>query len=655
MEQILIDLTKLENIILIIICSLLIAAIILLYNLFKLDYGAKIYHLTLRKYNQLQNIIYKLNLKLRANIDRHGIHASKNIRWALHKDRLIDANIPYSNLVDNKGILDIIKKNIQIIKLSEIAAISSFPSKIKVIVNGKKYSFRIDRLKESPVQVYELIDLTSDEANTDLMRKQNDSHLQIMNQLTNPVSIFGQDGKLIFFNSAFEKFSNIEITFLRNEPTESQILDLFRRDSLIPSQVNYKDWKKKQLDIYKSLDNREQWWHLQDGQSIRVLSQPNPVGGVTHIFENHTERITLENEYRMLTDIQKQTLDNLSEGIALFGTDAKIKLMNPKFQSLWNLSESNIKIGMHIESIIDMLAKNKKKVKLFHDLYNNIISSGSIRKDQEGTIKISKEKIIFYKGSILPDASILYTFIDITDSHKIGEALKEKNLALIDADRIKTIFMNNVSYELRAPLTNIIGFSEMIEDKKKNISNKERSEYISIVKKSGQELHQLINEILDLTALESQQIPLKYEKVDVEYFRNLIIKKIGEAYKSIIKIDLNCNKHDQSLIIDVTYTTSIFSRMVIHLYRKYEIKDFSITINTSKDDKCYLFTFNGSENNKIENNISPLNKNEYVYSQDDIGLIIIQKYAEYLNGSIKLDDISNKIILQLPKINNDKL
>ncbi len=84
--------------------------------------------------------------------------------------------------------------------------------------------------------------------------------------MTNTVSIFGQDGKLIFFNSAFEKFSNIEITFLRNEPTESQILDLFRRDYLIPSQVNYKDWKKKQHDINKSLDNREQWWPLQDGQ-----------------------------------------------------------------------------------------------------------------------------------------------------------------------------------------------------------------------------------------------------------------------------------------------------------------------------------------------------------------------------------------------------
>ena len=82
-----------------------------------------------------------------------------------------------------------------------------------------------------------------------------------------------------------------------------------RQKEILPYQANFQEWKKKQLNIYETLNDREQWWYLQDGRTLRILSQPNPMGGVTHIFENHTERLALENEAKLLSEIQKQTID----------------------------------------------------------------------------------------------------------------------------------------------------------------------------------------------------------------------------------------------------------------------------------------------------------------------------------------------------------
>ena len=62
----------------------------------------------------------------------------------------------------------------------------------------------------------------------------------------------------------------------------------------------------------------------------------------------------------------------------------------------------------------------------------------------------------------LPDGNALFTMLDVTDSRKVEAALRERNEALEEADRVKTAFVSNMSYELRTPLTSIGGFAEML-------------------------------------------------------------------------------------------------------------------------------------------------------------------------------------------------
>src|SRR3569623_2322581 len=75
----------------------------------------------------------------------------------------------------------------------------------------------------------------------------------------------------------------------------------------------------------------EDVWHLPGGQTYRVVAQPHPFGGLTFLYEDVTARLTLESDYNTLVKVQSAALDTLSEGVAVFGPDGKLKLHNAAF------------------------------------------------------------------------------------------------------------------------------------------------------------------------------------------------------------------------------------------------------------------------------------------------------------------------------------
>ena len=79
-------------------------------------------------------------------------------------------------------------------------------------------------------------------------------------------------------------------------------------------------------------------WHLPDGRTMRVVTTPNPEGGVIYLFDDVTERLDLERRYDALIRVQGETLDNLAEAVAVFGSDGRLRLYNPAFARMWKLT-----------------------------------------------------------------------------------------------------------------------------------------------------------------------------------------------------------------------------------------------------------------------------------------------------------------------------
>jgi signal transduction histidine kinase len=115
----------------------------------------------------------------------------------------------------------------------------------------------------------------------------------------------------------------------------------------------------------------------------------------------------------------------------------------------------------------------------------------------------------------LPGGATLMTYLDVTDSNNIERALRERGDALEEADRLKSEFIANVSYELRTPLNTIIGFSELLSTGFFGDLEERQAEYVRGIFDSSQHLLQLVNDILDLATIEAGHMQLEIGGFDI--------------------------------------------------------------------------------------------------------------------------------------------
>jgi signal transduction histidine kinase len=115
----------------------------------------------------------------------------------------------------------------------------------------------------------------------------------------------------------------------------------------------------------------------------------------------------------------------------------------------------------------------------------------------------------------LPDGATLLTFIDTTASVNVERALTERNQALMDAEKLRNDFVHHVSYELRSPLTNIIGFIQLLGDQSVGPLNAKQQEYAGYVMKSSAALLAIINDILDLATIDTDAMELSLGEVGI--------------------------------------------------------------------------------------------------------------------------------------------
>ena len=115
----------------------------------------------------------------------------------------------------------------------------------------------------------------------------------------------------------------------------------------------------------------------------------------------------------------------------------------------------------------------------------------------------------------LPDGATMLTFQDITDTENVERALRERNEALETADQMKVDFVHHVSYELRAPLTTIIGFAHFLSDPATGPLTAKQAEYLDYVTKSTNALLALTNNILDLATIDAGAMKLELGPVNI--------------------------------------------------------------------------------------------------------------------------------------------
>jgi signal transduction histidine kinase len=341
-----------------------------------------------------------------------------------------------------------------------------------------------------------------------------DAHRRTLDQLATGVAIFGSNQRLSFYNAAYRSLWDLDVEFLDRGPTDSAVLDRLRAARKLPDEQDFRQWKSALHEAYRAVEAKEHTWHLPDGRTMRVVTTPNPEGGVIYLFEDVTERLDLERRYDALIRVQGETLDNLTEAVTVFGSDGRMRLHNPVFARMWRLDAEMLARRPHIETVSTAC----RPLHGDHPIWQRLRAMITAIEDREpviGRIERRDGNVVDCATMPLPDGATLLTFQDVTDTVNVERALRERNEALEAADRLKIDFVHHVSYELRSPLTNIIGFAYFLGDPLTGPLTDKQREYLSYITVSTNALLAIINNILDLATIDAGAMTLNLGPVDV--------------------------------------------------------------------------------------------------------------------------------------------
>lgn len=449
--------------------------------------------------------------------------------WRRDSDlRLIYCNHAYSEAVDRDRDT-VIADGIELVGATLSAASRSLAARARdggtvqsethhVVVAGAR---RLLELFEHPLDDGTLagyaLDQTALEELEGELSRHVDAHAEVLEHLGTAIAIFGPDMRVKFYNSAYAQLWRLDESFLDGEPHMGDVFETLRERRRLPEYPDFPAFKRERLRLFSTLIERyEDLEHLPDGSTMRMVVIPHPFGGVLSTFEDVTDRLALERSYNTLIAVQRETLDKLYEGVAVYGSNGRLKLYNPAFAHMWQLPKERLESEPHARDLVGYIRDYfNVSDDAWPALAERIVARATDLEARTGRLERADGSVLDYAQVPLPDGASLFTYLDVTDSIRVERALRERNEALETADRLKSEFLANVSYELRTPLNAIVGFAEILENQYFGKLNKRQNEYCGAIVESSQRLMTLINDILDLASVEAGYMHLDLQTVDV--------------------------------------------------------------------------------------------------------------------------------------------
>jgi signal transduction histidine kinase len=533
---------------------------------------------------------------------------------------------------------------------------SPFHDKISTVVHGNRTFFDVVDVKVPNGSAGIAIDVSETEAVRAELQRTLKSHAETLDHLATPVAIFDGERRLQFYNQAFVSLWEFDIAFLESKPDNGELLERLRAAKKLPDSLNWKSWKDGALSVYRSLDTQSDLWHLPNGQILRVFATAHPQGGATWVFENLTEQVDLETRYNTLVKVQGETIDHLSEGVAVFGPDGRIRLSNPAFRALWGITEAQAAPGTHIRGLADACAPSYDGPDGWNRFAEQITSFDDERPSSQGTLELFSGLVLDYAIIPLPNAQTMLTFVNMTDSVRAERALTEKNEALRKADELKNDFVQHVSYELRSPLTNIIGFTDLLKTPGIGPLNDRQAEYIDHISTSSSLLLTLVNDILDLATVDAGIMRLNYSEIRLdELLDDVSIQIADRLQESGVTLEILVPAHLGSLVADQQRLKQILLKLLNNA-ANFAPEGSIISLKCHREGTDFVFSV-ADKGPGIPEEMMRAVFNRFASGKGGkrngagLGLSIVESFVSLHNGKVSIDSQPGKgttVICRIP-------
>lgn len=383
--------------------------------------------------------------------------------------------------------------------------------------DGRRRAWRLvaEPLGEGQVMITAL-EATEAEETRDTLRQHVAAHDETLNHLADAVAIFGPSRKLAFYNTAFQSLFELDAAWLDERPTHGELLDRLRQRRLLPETANYSAWKQKELDFYGATEaSPDDSWAMPDGRTLRVVRQPHPLGGLLLLFSDITGEIELRTLYNAQIQLQTATLDKLSDAVAVFGTDGRLRFHNEAFEAFWGLRPEAVNENRDFDSLVEAARARLPDAGLWMELKARIADPDpESRVPIAGESRLSDGRVAAWLTRPLPDGATLVAFSDVTARRELEQALAQREAALEESRALKREFVGNVSYELRTPLTTILGYAELLELSGDRLDERSR-QHAGAIRVAATHLARSIDDVLDMAQIDADEMALSLGDVNL--------------------------------------------------------------------------------------------------------------------------------------------
>ena len=459
----------------------------------------------------------------------HLIEAAPFPMWYRGPDlKLGLVNSAFVDAVEGRDAQDVIERRAELVDVqNESSAIESareaqdsgnVVSRMQpAIIHGQRRMLRIVNvpLSSGAVAGFAVDVQDLEDARAELTRHM-ESQRELADRMTAGTAQFDADRTLKFFNRPFAVMSQLDPEWLGEKPEFDRLIDRMREHQRLPEARDFPAWKEERRAWFTSAEEViEEEWMLPGGDHIRVVAQPLPDGGLRLFLEDRTEQLRLASARDTLLRVRAATFDNLFEAISVFASDGRLYLWNRRFLDDWELDEEWLSTHPRVDELVPAMARKLVNPTAAAQIREMVRQTTNERQSSNGRISMTDGRHFQFAAVPLPDGNALFTMVDVTDSTRIEAALRERATALEEADRVKTDFVANMSYELRTPLTSIGGFAELLGGGYAGELGPKAKDYVGAILESVERLSKLINDVLDLTTGDTRGVALERERVDI--------------------------------------------------------------------------------------------------------------------------------------------
>ncbi len=396
---------------------------------------------------------------------------------------------------------------------------------VNATIAGQRRALRVSDLplSEEGIAGY-AVDVEDMEELARAFKAYRDAQRSMLDQLSAGIAQFDAGRQLRFANQPFHRLFALGPAVALNPPSFERLLDMAHEAGRLPEARDFPAWRREKAEWFAASEPQEEAWPLGDGTHVRIVAQPMPDGGLVLIAEDRTEQLRLSAVRDTLLRTRTATFDSLFESIAVFAPDGRMQLWNRRFAADWGLDSDFLDTHPHIEALLKRIAARLKRPPQAKSVGNVVRAATLDRAQTGGRVHLADGRTLEFAGVPLPDGNGLLTVLDITDSQKAEEALRERNAALVEADAVKTRFLANMSYEFRTPLTSIGGFAELLRAGLGGELSGTGQEYVEAILTSVDRLGEEIESLLDLSQSEAGMLPLVREDIDLMPFVTRLVQ-----------------------------------------------------------------------------------------------------------------------------------